>query len=202
VSYATADESATAGSDYVATSGILTFAPGQVTQTFSVPVIGDTNPESNESFLVNLTSAVGAGIGDSQAVGLILEDEPSQFYAVTPCRVADTRNAPGASGGPPLGANTTRTFPVTGVCGIPETARAVAVNVVVVNETDLGDLRLYPAGAPMASASTINFSVQKARSNNAVIPVGLDGEISVQCDMPSGSTGLTHFLFDAYGYFQ
>jgi ELWxxDGT repeat protein len=202
VSYATADGTATAGSDYVATSAILTFAPGQVTQTFSVTVMGDTIPESNETFLVNLTSPTGATIADRQAVGLILDDEPGQFYALAPCRVADTRNAPGPSGEPSLGANTTRTFPVTGLCGLPPTAKAVAINVVVVNETDFGDLRLYPAGSPVPGSSTVNFSVQKVRSNNAVIPVGLDGEISVRCDMPSASTGLTHFLFDVYGYFQ
>jgi hypothetical protein len=126
---------------------------------------------------------------------------PSSFFTVTPCRVADTRNAAGPSGGPALGANTVRNFPVTGVCGIPSTATAVALIVTVVDETDLGDLRLYPAGSE-AGSSTINFGVQKARANNAIIPLGMGGQIAVQCDMPPGSTGRTHFLFDVTGYFK
>ena len=42
VQYATANGTATAGSDYTATSGTLTFTPGQLTQTVTVPVLGDT----------------------------------------------------------------------------------------------------------------------------------------------------------------
>jgi hypothetical protein len=116
--------------------------------------------------------------------------------------VADTRNPVGPSGGPALGANTIRSFPVTGICGIPSTATAVALNVTVVDETDFGDLRLYPAGSPAPSSSTINFAVQKVRANNAIIPLGSGGQIAVQCDMPSVSTGQTHFVFDVTGYFQ
>jgi hypothetical protein len=121
---------------------------------------------------------------------------------VPPCRVADTRNPVGPSGGPALGANTTRSFPVAGTCGIPPTARAVALIVTVVDETDFGDLRLYPAGSPVPSSSTINFAVQKVRASNAIIALGSGGQIAVQCDMPPGSTGQTHFLFDVTGYFQ
>jgi uncharacterized repeat protein (TIGR01451 family) len=126
----------------------------------------------------------------------------ASYYALTPCRGADTRGADGTSGGPALGANTTRTFPVTGLCGVPTSAAAVALNVTVVGETDFGDLRLYPAGGAVPSSSTINFAVSKVRANNAIIPLGSGGQITVQCDMPPGSAGQTHFLFDVYGYFQ
>jgi hypothetical protein len=127
---------------------------------------------------------------------------PADLYTVTPCRVADTRHPVGPSGGPALGANTTRSFPVGGICGVPATATAVAINVTVVNATDLGNLRLYPAGGAVPASSTINFGVDKVRANNAVIPLGASGEISVRCDMPSGSTGQTDFLFDVTGYFE
>ena len=56
VSYATANATATAGADYTATSGSLTFAPGVVSQTVSVPVLGDTLNEFDETFAVNLTN--------------------------------------------------------------------------------------------------------------------------------------------------
>ena len=126
----------------------------------------------------------------------------SKFYTLGPCRVGDTRNPTGPSGGPALGANTTRTFPVGGLCGVPYTAKAVAINVTVVNESDYGNLRLYAAGGALPGASTINFTASKVRANNAVIPLGTGGEIGVRCDMPPGSTGQTDFLFDVTGYFE
>jgi CSLREA domain-containing protein len=121
------------------------------------------------------------------------------FYTVSPCRVADTRDAPGPSGGPALAANTVRTFPVASLCQIPTSARAVAINLAVFQPSNDGDLRVYPAGGAAPLASAINFRTGIVRANNAVVPLGAGGQISVQCDMPSGST---NFFFDVYGYFQ
>ena len=124
---------------------------------------------------------------------------PTSFFTVTPCRVADTRDPPGTSGGPALAAGAARVFPVSGLCGIPSTASAVAINLAVVGPASDGDLRVYPAGGPAPLASAINFRAGIVRANTAVAPLGAGGQISVQCDMPSGST---HFFFDVYGYFQ
>ena len=121
---------------------------------------------------------------------------------MTPCRLADTRNPAGPSGGPSLAANATRAFPVTGLCGVPSAAAAVAFNVTVVNETDLGDLRLYPAGGGIPGSSTINFAAGRVRANNAVIPLGTGGSIAVRCDMPPGSAGRTDLVLDVTGYFE
>ena len=76
VVYATADGSATAGSDYQAASGTLTFAPGETSQTITVLVNGDRTGEANETFVVNLSSPTNATIADGQGVGTILDDEP------------------------------------------------------------------------------------------------------------------------------
>jgi hypothetical protein len=76
VQFSTADGSATAGSDYVATSGALTFAPGETSQAITVAVLGDRLPEPNETFFVNLSSPTNAGLGDDRGVGTILDDEP------------------------------------------------------------------------------------------------------------------------------
>jgi ELWxxDGT repeat protein len=76
VQYATANGTATAGSDYQARSGTLTIPAGQTTGTITVPVIGDRLGEPDETFLVNLSGATGATIADGQAVGTILDDEP------------------------------------------------------------------------------------------------------------------------------
>jgi hypothetical protein len=76
VAYATGNGSATAGSDYQAASGTLTFAPGETSMTITVPVIGDRLGEPNETFIVNLSNATNATIGDGQGVGTITDDEP------------------------------------------------------------------------------------------------------------------------------
>jgi hypothetical protein len=76
VHFATADATATAGSDYTAVSGDLTFAAGQTSQTVTVAVLGDRLGESTETFAVNLSAPVNATIGDGQGIGAILDDEP------------------------------------------------------------------------------------------------------------------------------
>jgi hypothetical protein len=76
VDYATADGTATAGSDYQAASGTLTFAPGETGKTVAVQVLGDRLPEPNETFVVNLSSPTSATIADGQGTGTILDDEP------------------------------------------------------------------------------------------------------------------------------
>ena len=75
VSYGTADGTATAGSDYVATSGTLTFNPGETTKTITVVINGDTVPEPNETFFVNLSNAVNATMVDAQGLGTVLNDD-------------------------------------------------------------------------------------------------------------------------------
>jgi uncharacterized protein (TIGR03437 family) len=75
VNYATADNTAEAGSDFQATSGTLTFNPGDTSTTVSVLVIGDTTFEPNETFLVNLSGPTNASISDPQGVGAIVNDD-------------------------------------------------------------------------------------------------------------------------------
>jgi parallel beta-helix repeat protein len=140
--------------------------------------------------------------GAASDIGAYEKTTAAGFFTLTPCRLADTRGAAGPAGGPALGANSTRMFPVTGRCLVPPTATSVAVNVTVVGETDTGNLRIYPAGSPLPTASTINFAVGKVRANNAIIPLGVGGQITVRCDMAVASTGQTHFLLDVTGYFQ
>lgn len=75
VSYATANGTATAGTDYTAASGSLTFAPGETTKTITVSVTADTTYESNEGFYVNLSSPTNAALADSQGLGTITNDD-------------------------------------------------------------------------------------------------------------------------------
>ena len=130
---------------------------------------------------------------------------PYQFFPVTPCRVVDTRGPVGLTGGPALFANTTRSFPVVNSCGVPNTAKAAALNVTVVGPTDYGDLRVFPSSTPVPLASVINFTTADfAVANGAIIPLSNIGgfDITVQTDMSAGSNGTAHLVLDVTGYFQ
>jgi hypothetical protein len=73
VGYATADGTATAGTDYQSASGPLTFAPGETNKPVNVTVNPDAPAEGMETFAVDLSGAVGAGIGRGTAGGRILD---------------------------------------------------------------------------------------------------------------------------------
>ena len=82
VAYSTANGTATAGSDYVASNGTLTFAAGETSKTVHVDISGDTVFEGNETFAVTLSNASGATLADATAVGTIVNDdsEPAQGH--------------------------------------------------------------------------------------------------------------------------
>jgi hypothetical protein len=75
VNYATADGTAHAGTDYLAASGTLTFAPGVIEQTASVFVITNTTPQPDRVFSLGLTGASGVPIGADVASVLIVDDD-------------------------------------------------------------------------------------------------------------------------------
>jgi hypothetical protein len=75
VQWATADGTAQAPGDYTASSGTVTFDPSDTSETITVPVVGDTDVEPDETFLVNLSAPVNAIIGDGSAIGTILNDD-------------------------------------------------------------------------------------------------------------------------------
>ena len=75
VNYATANNTATAGDDYINATGTLTFTPGQTSQTLSVGINGDVLNEDTVAFNVNLTAPTNATISDGQGVGTIVDDD-------------------------------------------------------------------------------------------------------------------------------
>ena len=78
VAYATADGTATAGEDYTARKGELTFDPGETEKTVRVPVLDDAIDEGEETFTLRLTNASGARIADGTATGTIVNSDPLQ----------------------------------------------------------------------------------------------------------------------------
>ena len=71
VDWATADGTATAGSDYTADSGTLNFAPDETSKTVAVAVLDDSHDEGNETLTVTLSNPSGAYLADSEATGTI-----------------------------------------------------------------------------------------------------------------------------------
>ena len=74
--YATADGTATAGSDYTQTNETLIFSVGETNKTIDVPVLEDGLPEEDETFTVTLSNADNATIGDGTGTGTIQDDDP------------------------------------------------------------------------------------------------------------------------------
>jgi hypothetical protein len=121
------------------------------------------------------------------------------FYTVTPCRVVDTRNAAGQFGGPALDANSERTFQIPPQCGVPSTARSISLNVVAIQPTAAGVIRLFPTGRSATIASSISYGAGQIRANNAVIALGPTRAVTVKTEQSSGTA---HFVIDLNGYFQ
>ena len=149
---ATADGTATAGSDYVAASATAqTMAAGVTSKTFSVTINGDTTVEPNETFLVNLTGVTGAAVADGQAVGTINNDDAAPLPALSVNDVTVTEGNSGTS---------LATFTVSLSAA---SASAVSFDVFTSNNTaasgsDYAGLNLPAQSIPAGSTSKI-FSV-------------------------------------------
>ena len=74
LTYTTANISATAGSDYTATSGSITFADGDTDKTVTVPIADDTAQESSETFALNLTAVTNATVAKNGTITIIDND--------------------------------------------------------------------------------------------------------------------------------
>ena len=126
------------------------------------------------------------------------------FVAVAPCRVADTRGFgfAGAYGPPSLAPSETRTYTITGQCGIPADAQAVSFNFTVWNTASFGNLTVYPAGGAVPVVSTLNWPPGTlALANAAVVRLGTGG--SAGQIMVANQSGNTIDVFiDVNGYYS
>jgi hypothetical protein len=142
---------------------------------------------------------------------------PLQFYSVTPCRIADTRNPVGVNGGPILSHGVVRNFAVYTApanCGLPNdgTVKAVTLNITVVNPSSQGHLTAYPycAGSPAVCnpqipvVSTINYAAgEPALGNGAIVPITNDASFQVSVlPVLSGAGQTVHVIIDITGYFK
>jgi ELWxxDGT repeat protein len=125
---------------------------------------------------------------------------PARLHTIVPCRVGDSRDPAGPSGGTPLGAGGTLVFQVTGRCGIPPTAISVAANVTVVTPSAAGSLSVF-AGVPVPTGpGEVSFAAGKTRALHLLPNLGTAGTLSVRPSMPPGTD--THVVLDVSGYFE
>jgi hypothetical protein len=89
VDWSTAAGTATNGPDYFDTNGIVSFAPGNTTQTVAITVNADGTYELDETMAVNLSNASGAPIGDTQGIGTIANDDDAPELSVGDVSVAE-----------------------------------------------------------------------------------------------------------------
>jgi hypothetical protein len=175
----------------VAATSVVVSGPGTITAVTGAHSTGTVN-------VVVTDSVSGAGtLGSSYFYAPA--PAASRFYTVTPCRVLDTRNANGTQGGPALAGNQTRSFPISGTCGIPQSAVAVSANVTIIGASS-GFVSLFPGNALPLGTSNLNFAAGQTLANNAVVMLATDGTGTV--GVLNAGAGGTHFLLDVTGYFQ
>jgi hypothetical protein len=126
------------------------------------------------------------------------------FYPLTPCRVADTRNATDFASGlgaPYLMGQIERDFPVLNAannkvpCNIPSSAQAYSMNFTVVPHGSLGYLTVWPTGQNQPVVSTLNAYGGQVTANAAIVPAGTGGDIN------AFAYNDTDLIIDINGYF-
>jgi hypothetical protein len=95
VDYATVDGSAKAPGDYAATSGTLTFAPGELSKQVAVAVVGDTLDEPHETYSLELSNPSGATLGDARGAGTVLDNDPQVSLSVDDVSAAEGNQSAG-----------------------------------------------------------------------------------------------------------
>ena len=162
VDYATANGTATSGSDHAAASGTLVFTPGTTTRTISVALAGDTLVEADETFFVNLSNATAATISDNQALGTILNDDVAP---VVPDLTIDDANVTEGNGGTAM-----LTFAVT--------LSSATTSTVTVDYASVGNTAL--SGSDFGAVSgTLVFT---PGSTTRTVSVAVVGDLAVEGD--------------------
>src|SRR5579871_4386303 len=184
--------------------GYLTVWPAGQPQPFVATLNSDGRIKSNAAIVpAGRTGAISVFATDTTDVVLDINGYfvPAStqtglaFYPVTPCRIADTRNAAGPLGGPKLAGQSSRTFPVLGACNLPATAQAYSLNFAAIPAGPLGYLTAWPTGQPQPFVASLNAVTGSIAANAVVVPAGAGGSVDVY------TTGDTDLVIDIDGYF-
>ncbi len=133
----------------------------------------------------------------AEQVPAILPMSPA-FESLPPTRIADTRMGLNTGGMTSIASGAHITIQVTGIGanGIPDGAKAVAINLTAINPNSYGNLRVYPDGAAVPNASNVNYIPGVDKAAFAVVNIPANGKINVY------SAGATvGFAADVFGFY-
>lgn len=162
VNYTTNNDTATAGQDYVAATGSISFPVGVSSRTISVPILEDILDENNETFNIVLSGEVNATIADAVGVGTITDNDALPVMSINDSVVTEG-NAPGT-------VNSVYTLTLNTPSG-----RDLSVRYATSNGTATASSGDYNSIA----ATTITFTAGMTRT---VIPVTVNGDASDEFD--------------------
>ncbi len=188
----TASVPSNAGSTYAWTisNGTITGGQGSAQITFTAGSIGTLTLSVVETGANGCASQSGSANVD--VVGY-------QFFALTPCRLLDTRDPDGPYGGPALPALSSRTFVASGQCGIPSDAKALAINITVTEGAAGGDIVICQTGIVPPAVPIISYGTGQTRANNGILALGAGGDFMVKSEQQAGTV---HVIVDVEGYFR
>ena len=169
VKFATANSSAVAPGDYTATSGTLTFAPGQVSKTINIAVKGDLLDEVTEAFKVLLSNPVNATIADGEGACTIVDNDPLPSITISNASVTEP------DGGT---INALFTVKLSAASGKTVTVKFVTVNGTAAAGTDYtGQPLTTLTFSPGQTTKTINVQVNgdMLKEQNETFFVNLSG---------------------------
>jgi uncharacterized repeat protein (TIGR01451 family) len=178
-------------------------------QTVTVTGVDDDLTDGDVAYTIVLQAAQSADPAfnglDPADVAATNQDDASEgtYFTVASCRLLDTRRP---EDGPALVNGEIGMLSVHGDCGVPSTARAVAVNVTAVGGDDAGHLLIYPGD--LAEAPVATFLPVRGRRNTAlftVMPLAADGSGTLALEprlAPTEMTPMVHVIVDVMGYFE
>jgi len=185
-------------------TGIVSYSWNFGDSSFSSGLITSHSYAATSSYTVTLTVTDTDGLQSSMPKLVSVTSEvpvpPESFFTVPPCRIADTRTTI------PLTTGVQQTFQVTGLCGIPASAKAVSLNFTAISPTGGGHLRFFPGDQTWSPFihSTHNFDpANSPRANNGIVRLATNGAGSINIEpYVIGSPGQVHLTLDVYGYFS
>jgi hypothetical protein len=190
VNYATSNGTAVAPADYSTRSGTLTIPAGSTSAQITVPVVGDTLDEQNETFVVTLTAPVNAAIADDSAIGTITDNDGTPSLAINNVSVTETDAG---------SVNATFTVNLSSASGQTVSVNYSTANVTATSPADYGALSGTLAFAPGMTTQQISvlvngdtleeanetFQVNLASPVNATLADGLGVGTIVDNDPPT-----------------
>ena len=183
------------GGDLPSTSN-LNFVPGETVANLVEVQLGS---DGGVSFY-NLAGSVQV-IADLEGYVATSSYGSGLYNPVTSTRVLDTRNGTGGTTGP-VAADTSISFPVAGLAGIPSSGNieAVVFNLTATEATGNGDITAFTDEDPHTATSNLNFTAGQPAVANRVIAKVEGGQVNLYFNALNG-TGTVQLIADVNGYF-